>query len=358
MEPNINKIVLGGRGETLPAKISNPSRRHALTGKRPKHFGLSSGSQGGRSLDASKIEAAYVGYHKLLHDRIATAQDNLRRLATIIETDQLVDTQIWLTKNPKMRVWEGAKVRHKLRGEAHSIRTKPHEATIEIPKNDILNDRFGLYRDRINSLGDAYEDALTELVIGLLVAGTQGTAIAATYDGQNLIDNDHTALSIGGTSQTNIVGGVLDATKFRLGITQFGKVKDENGRPQNLSNRRMTMVVGRDNEVVAETILKQSFLTGGMSNLNIGKADLVVTDWLNAGTISVLGTNVTVLGTEWFLLPPGSSSLLVHLKRGPELLSLEEGDHAFDTGQYQYSVEAEFGGGYGLWQEIQGGTGA
>lgn len=319
---------------------------------------LSDGSQGGRSLDADKLEAAYIGFHTMLHNRLKIAVENVRRFATIVTTDNVLDRQLWLSANPKMRVWEGEKVRHKLRAESHPIATKPHEATIEIPKHDILNDRFGMYRDRINSLGESYEAALTELVVALLVAGAKGTALGACYDGQNLLDTDHTALSIGGTSQVNFVDGALDADAFWEAMTNFSKVKDENGRPQNVAGKRMTLLVGPDNEEVAKEILKQSFGANGESNLTEGAADLVVSPWLIPGELDVLGKTVTVDGTEWFVIPPGSSSLLIHVKREPEFLSLEEGDHAFSTGQFQYSLEAEFGGGYGLWQEIQGGDGA
>lgn len=350
--------------------FERPSRRHngmrRLSGKdlaairqaTQALHGLSSGSQGGRSLDADKLEAAYIGYHTLFHNRLKTAVDNVRRFASIVTTDQLLDRQLWLSQNPRMRIWEGEKVRHKLRGESHSYVTKPHEATIEIPKHDILNDRFGMYRDRINALGESYEAALTELVVGLLVAGSTGAALGTTYDGQFLLDTDHTALSVGGTSQVNFVDGVLDEPGFREALVNYLKVKDENGRPQNVASRRMTLLVGPDNEEVAQEILQQTFKANGESNLNIGRADLVVSPWITQGTLNVLGTDVAVTGDEWFLIPEGSSAVVVHVKREPEFLSLEEGDHAFSTGQYQYSVEAEFGGGYGLWQEIQGGDGA
>jgi phage major head subunit gpT-like protein len=351
--------------------FERPSRRHngmrRLAGKdlasirrrtAELHAELSSGSQGGRSLDADKIEAAYIGYHTLFHNRLKTAVDNVRRFATIVSTNELLDRQLWLSANPRMRIWEGEKVRNKLRGESHTYTTKPHEATIEIPKHDILNDRFGMYRDRINALGESYEVALTELVVALLVAGSKGTALGTTYDNQNLLDTDHTALSVGGTSQVNFVDGVLDEEAFREALVNYANVKDEHGRPQNVSGRRMTLLVGPDNEEAAEEILRQTFKTGGESNLTVGRADLVVSPWITEGTINALGVDVDVTGDEWFLIPEGSSSVIVHVKREPEFLSLEDGDHAFSTGQYQYSIEAEFGGGYGLWQEIQGGDGA
>ncbi len=74
--------------------------------------------------------------------------------------------------------------------------------------------------------------------------------------------------------------------------------------------------------------------------------------------MTVDGVAVTISGTEWFLMPRGSTSIIVQKKRGPEFLSVEEGEFVFRTGKYLYGIEAEFGAGYGLWQEIVGGPGS
>ena len=319
---------------------------------------MSTGTQGGRSLDAHKIEAAYVGFHKTFNNRLQKAESVFRRLATVVETTDLVDRQVWLQSAPKMRRWIGDKILHKLRAESHPIVTYPHEASLEIPKHDILNDKLGLWTPKINDMVDAYGWALDELVIAMLAAGVAGPALGATYDGQNLIDTEHTALSIGGVSQENFVDGVLDADAYAEAWAKYRSIKDENGVPVNVAGRRMTLVVGPENAVVAREILNQDFGTNGVRNLDQGTADLLITPWLGAGTLTIGGTDVTVLGTEWFLIPEGSSAILVHLKRGPEFLAVETGEFAFRTGKYLYGIEAEFGAAYGLWQEIVGGDGA
>lgn len=320
-------------------------------------FGLTAGGQGGRSLDASKLEAAYIGFRTLLHKRLATNGGIGRKLATVIETDNVLDRQVWLANTPKMRRWVGDKNLHKLRAESHPIATTPHEASIEVPKNDILNDRLGMYRDRINNMADAYEWAIDEMVVTFLAAGVAGTALGATYDGQNLIDTDHTSLSIGGTNQTNKVTGALSATTFATARRRFLELVDENGVPLNTAGRRMKLVVGPANEDIALDILVAKTLSSGAENVDFDTADLVVTPWLTGRTVNVLGVSVTITGTEWFYMPENSTSVLLHVKRGPEFLSVEEGEFPFRTGKYLYGIEAEFGAGYGLWQEIVGGPG-
>ncbi len=319
---------------------------------------MPNGTQGGRSLDSHKIEAAYVGFHKTFNDRLQKAESVFSRIATVVQTTELVDRQVWLGSTPKMRRWVGDKVLHKLRAESHPIVTYPHEASLEVPKHDILNDKLGLWQSKINDMVDAYSWALDELVVGMLAAGVDGTDLGASYDGQNLIDTDHTALSIGGTSQSNFVDGALDADAYAEAWEKFRGIKDENGVPVNVAGRRMTLIVGPANAVAAREILNQDFGTNGVRNLDQGTADLIITPWLGAGTLNIGGTSVTVLGTEWFLIPEGSAAILVHLKRAPEFLAVETGEFAFRTGKYLYGVEAEFGAAYGLWQEIVGGDGA
>lgn len=322
------------------------------------HGRLSNGTQGGRSLDASKIEAAYVGFHKTFHDRLQKVTGIHRVVATVVETDQLIDRQVWLTNNPKMRRWIGDKVLHKLRAESHPITTFPHEASIEVSKHDILNDKLGLYGPRINSLAESYGWALDELAVAFLAAGVAGTALGTTYDGQNLIDTDHTALSIGGTSQSNKVTGAFSATVFETAVERLYSIVDENGVPVNVAGKRLKLIHGPTNAVEVNTVLVQSTLATGESNRNAGQADPVMTPWLAARTVIVNGVSVTITGNEWFLTFDGSTSVIIHVKRTPEFLSVEEGEFVFRTGKFLYGIEAEFGAAYGLWQEIVGGPGS
>ena len=319
---------------------------------------MANGSQGGRSLDASKIEAAYVGFHKTFQDRLSKAASIHKRIATIVETDELVDRQVWLTGTPKMRRWVGDKVLSKLRAESHPITTEPHEASLEVPKHDILNDRLGLYKPKINGMADAYDWALDDLAVAMLAAGVAGSALGTTYDGQNLIDTDHTALSGGGTAQSNLVAGALSATTYNLAWTRYLAFKDENGVPVNAAARRMTLLVGPANREIARDIIDQQTQANGEQNMDRGTSDLIVSPWISARTVNVKGVNVTLTGNEWFLLPSDSSAVIIHVKRTPEFLAVEDGEFAFRTGKYLYGIEAEFGAAYGLWQEVVGGPGA
>jgi phage major head subunit gpT-like protein len=324
---------------------------------------LSGVRQGGSSPDAAKIEAASIGFATSLHNRLKRPDVLYRRFAKVLRTNKLLNREIWLDNVPKMRLWEGDKVLSMLRAESLSIVTRPHEASIMVPKGDILNDELGLYQDRINNLGDSYNWHLDEMFIGMLIAGLQGTALGTTYDGQNLIDTDHTYLGNGtGATYSNKVTGALSATTYNQAWDLFLKMKDENGLPIGPGGRRATLLVGPSNRQVARTILQQEQVIGGTAtNLDKGTADLEVSPWITAGaTYNVFGQTITLTGLEWFLILEGSTAIMIQIKRDVEFLAVDKGDDEFTfrTGKLLYGIESEDGAAYGMPQEIVGGPGA
>ena len=301
------------------------------------------GTVGGRSLDAAKIEAAYVVFFTTFEDRLKQTAPMYQRLALVAETENVIDTQLWLSNIPKMRKWIGPKQLQKFRGQSQPIITSAYESSVEVPKHDIIQDKLGLYKNRISQLADAYGWAIDELVVSMLVAGVAGTSLGTTYDGQNLIDTDHTALSSGGTAQTNKVTGALSGTTYASAWQRFLEVKDENGTPIAQPGQRMILLVGPANRQNARTILAQDIGASGARNIDYQTADLMV--------------HPRITGTEWFLMPENSSAVIVQIRRGPEFLAVEDGEFVFRTGKFLYGTEAEFGAAYGLWQEIVGGPG-
>jgi phage major head subunit gpT-like protein len=314
--------------------------------------------QGGSSPDAAKIEAAYIGFGTRLNNRLQLGMRVWDLIATPAYTNDLLNRELWLNSIGTMRMWEGNKVLNQLSAESLPIVTRPHENSLQIPKGDILNDRYGMYGSKIDMLGDSFNWALDDLVITMLCAGVAGTALGTTYDGQNLIDTDHTTLSVGGTNQSNKVTGAFSATTYQSAVNQFLGFKNEFGVPVNLGRPNWILLHGPANRVAVRTVLQQQIGAGLVQNLDAGTAQPLCTPWISARTTKVLGTSVTLTGLEWFLIPTNSTAVIVQIKRNPEFLEVTQGELAFMSGKFLYGIEAEFGAAYGLWQEIVGGPGA
>jgi len=75
----------------------------------------------------------------------------------------VLDRQIWLNSTPRMKRWLGDKTLTMLTAESLPIVTSPHEASLVIPKQDIINDRYGLYTGKIDQMADAFDWANDEL---------------------------------------------------------------------------------------------------------------------------------------------------------------------------------------------------
>jgi phage major head subunit gpT-like protein len=325
---------------------------------------LSMPRMGGSSPDAAKIEAASIAFATNLHNRLKRPDVLHTQFAKMLKTNKLLNRELWLDNVPKMRLWEGDKVLSMLRGESLSIVTRPHEASITVPKGDIINDELGLYRDRINGLGDSYLWHLDEMFVAMLIAGIQGTALGSTYDGQNLIDTDHTFLGNGtGATYSNKVTGAFSATTYNQAWDLFLKMKDENGLPlQPAAGRKMYLLHGPANRQAVRSVLQQENVVGAtQTNLDKGTAIPVCSEWLTASAVyTMFGTSVTLTGLEWFLIPEGSTAIMIQIKRDVEFLAVDKGDdeYTFRTGRLLYGIESEDGAAYGLPQEIVGGTGA
>src|SRR5512138_1314760 len=90
---------------------------------------LAAPPQGGSSPDAAKIRAAYIGFQTLFNNRLKRGDSIYRQISTVVETDNVLDRQIWLQSTPKMKRWLGDKTMSRLRAESLPIVTSPHEAS-------------------------------------------------------------------------------------------------------------------------------------------------------------------------------------------------------------------------------------
>lgn len=317
---------------------------------------------GGTSPDEQKVEIAYVGFGTRLANRLQTYESFYQRLATVVDSPNLINREIWLNALPVMRMWLGPKVIERISAENTPIVTRPHEVSIAIGKGTLQNDQLGLYGQLVDKLAEAYPNALDDLVITMLCAGIQGTALGATYDGQNLIDTDHTFRSadtgVAAFQYSNKVTGAFSASVFQSAVTAFRSLKNERGIPVNVGKGQMMLVHGPANRIPVRNVLKQDIAAGLVQNLDKDTAIPVEVPWISARTTSVLGTSVTLTGLEWFLMPVGSTSVILQRKRAAELMSVEQGYQVFMDGTYYYGLEAEFGAAYGLPQEIVGGPGS
>lgn len=320
---------------------------------------------GGQSPDGAKVDIASVGFGTRLANRLKEYQPLYPLLATVVMTDKLLNREIWLNAVPNMRLWEGTRQIARISAENLPIVTRPHENAIAISRSDIINDQLGLYAPMVDKLADTYPFALDDLFITMLCAGVAGTSLGTTYDGQNLIDTDHTFRSrdTGNSAfqYSNKVTGAFTAAVFQSAMNLFLTLRNEYGRPVHVGQGPFYLLHGPANRVAVRNVLQLDTASiGGFvlpQNLDKGLAIPVMTPLISARTTNVLGTSVTLTGNEWFLIPANSSAVILQIKRAVEAMSVEDGYQVFMEQLYYYGIDAEFGAAYGLPQEIVGGPG-
>jgi phage major head subunit gpT-like protein len=141
------------------------------------------------------INAMFTGMKASYTTAYLQAPSFAKEVAMTITSQSRDESYGWLGQFPQMREWIGdERVIRQLEAHGFTITNKKFESTISISRDDISDDRLGLFRPMVESMG--YEAAMhpDHIVFGLLSAGFT----TQCYDGQNFFDTDHQVLDENG----------------------------------------------------------------------------------------------------------------------------------------------------------------
>jgi phage major head subunit gpT-like protein len=258
----------------------------------------------------------------------------------------------WLANFPRMRKWVGDKVVKALEAFKYTIVNDDWEATIEVNRNDIEDDNLGVIKPQAEMAGFSAKQLPDEIVFDLVNNGFTNLC----YDGQFFFDTDHpvrgangvvASVSNKGTAALSIATLALATASYGGARTALAKMKDDEGRPLNVSGN--VLLVPPALEDTGRALLTVDRLEDGKPNPYKGTATLVVAPWLTSDT-------------AWFLLDTTKpiKPFLFQERKKPVLVAQIDpnADGVFMRKKYLYSVEARGAGGYGFWQLAYGSTGA
>ena len=106
----------------------------------------------------------------------------------------------WLGQWPGLREWVGERVLRGIAQHGYVIRNRKFESTVEVLRDDIEDDQFGVYGPMFRELGRAAAAHPAEIVYKTLLDGFE----TVCYDGQYFFDTDH---PVDGRSVSNHGGG-------------------------------------------------------------------------------------------------------------------------------------------------------
>lgn len=108
-------------------------------------------------------------------------------LATKISSSTREEHYTWLGQFPRLREWIGDRVIQNLKAYGYTIKNRKFESTIQISRDSIEDDSYGLFAPLFADMGSVAATHPDELLFELMVRGFQEKC----YDGQYFFDSDH-----------------------------------------------------------------------------------------------------------------------------------------------------------------------
>lgn len=213
-------------------------------------------------INQSNLGRLFTGYSAAFQRGLGQADPQWNRVATRVPSTTREEKYAWLGQTPNLREWIGDRVIKSIEAHDYSIKNKSWESTIEVGRDDIEDDTYGVYSPLFEEMGRSTAAHPNQLVFSLL---GQGFATAC-YDGQYFFDTDHPVLDEDGkvTSVSNTGGGSNDAW-FLIDDSRALK-------PILYQVRKDYNFVRQDREEDENVFMRKSFRYGvdGRSNVGFG----------------------------------------------------------------------------------------
>jgi len=299
-------------------------------------------------LDRAKLEAAYITFSTIFDMALSNTPAIYPDIATVMTGVGPVTQFNWLGDVPVMTKWIGQRTINRLRAEKHKLETEWFANGIELDYDDVAEDKLGIVRPRIEQMASMGPRKLDAMTIDMYVNGFGGT-LGLAYDGQFLIDTDHTADGAGvGVAQSNLITGALSSVSYNAGLQRMMEFKSTNGEPLELSAD--TLLAGPSNQLVVRELLLAQFNAAGATNVNAGT------------TRGIVNARITgAHAAKWFLLASKQNvrPVILGVEYPPMFAELAGWDQLqmFMTRTMLAGAHMKVGVAYGLWQTVVGSAG-
>ncbi len=288
------------------------------------------------------INAVFTSFATRYQSAYGEASTWFERVSTTVPSGSRSTKQIWLSLLPRMREWVGERIAHNLSANEYELKNKDYELTVEVERNDIMDDQLGVYAPIVDHIGRSAKKHPDDLMVDLFRNGN--AAASVTYDGKPFFATDHPVSMSDATAQANYgTSTALNATNYAAKRAAMMTYKGEDGRPLGIVPN--LLVVPPQLEATARTILNADMVSdgagAGISNVHRGSADLLVIPELS------------VDATAWYLLDTSKviKPFVFQQRMQPNFVKKTEvtDDNVFYLKKFIMGVDSRDVGGYGLW---------
>lgn len=139
-------------------------------------------------VNISTLTDLFRGYQTAFEGALEAGPPILwQEIAMLVNSSGYGENYAWLGEDPKLRKWIGPRQVQRLAAHRYTIDNEPYEATIGVNRDDIEDDRLGVYTTRAVQMGLSARMWPDEVVFALLELGISSVC----YDGQFFFDIDH-----------------------------------------------------------------------------------------------------------------------------------------------------------------------
>lgn len=307
----------------------------------------------GMLVNSASLQNIFTGLKTLFHNALKATPGNWQKTAMEVPSTGAGEEYDSISRFPRMRKWIGSKVIRNLKGKKFYVANEDWETTIAVKRNDIKDDKLGIYNNQAMAAGESAGE-LNDIIVDDL----KNNAFAKEcLDGQYFYDTDHPVDQPDGTvaSVSNKITAPLSAANLAAAQASYGALrvaimgfKDSEGMPLRLVPD--TLEVPAALEAVAKILCYKDKLQDNSPNPYQGTAEVEVNPALTSATAYMLHV------TKKQSIKP----FLVQMRERPNFVkqTSQENDDVFNLGEYKFGAEARATGLYGFWQLSAGSTGA
>ena len=307
----------------------------------------------GMLVNKESLANIFIGLKTIFNKALAAQPGTWQATAMEVSSTAAGEDYAWLSRFPRLRKWVGEKFVKALEAGKFYKKNEDWETTIAVKRNDIEDDRMGIYNTQAMMAGESAGE-LHDIIVDDL---KNGAFTNEGMDGQYFYDTDHPLQNSDGqaSSVSNKGVAVLAATNLAAVQDSYGAARlaimsftDSEGMPLRLVPD--TLEVPPALEAIAKIICEKDKLQDNSPNPYQGTAKVLVNPALTSST-------------AWMLHVTSKQSVkpfIVQMRKAPVFVSQtsSESPDVFDKGEYKYGAEARATGVYGFWQLSFGSTGA
>lgn len=293
------------------------------------------------------LTTLFVSMSTIFDNAFDAAPSQWQKVAMLVPSNSKSNDYAWLSKFPQMKKWTDEKSIKSLAAFKYTIENDDWEATVEVDRNDIEDDQFGIYKPQAMMAGESAKQLPDEIVFSLVSNGFTNVC----YDGKAFFATDHkvgkTTASNKGTKKLSIA--TLAAAQASYGAARIAlmKLKSDEGRSLNIKPN--ILLVPPALADIANSLMTVDRLEDGKPNIFKGTAEVVIDNRLTSDD-------------AWFLLDTTKAikPFIYQERKKPTFVSQTDlnSDDVFSRKKFKFGAEARAAGGYGFWQLAYGSDGS